>query len=210
MLETLMDYPVMTTGIVTAPTGIGTMLSMLWAGRMVGRIDSRLILMLGFGLMAASLWIMSGYTLQITEWDVAWPGFIQGAGLGFISVPLTTMTFSTLARTLRPDGTAIYNLMRNIGSSVGISVTEALLVRNTATMHSSLSAYITPGHLSGIGPSGFDLSSRAGMAALNGVLNTHAAFIGYLDDYRLMFWMILLTMPCLWLLRTHAAHPSRA
>ncbi|CAM5221500.1 hypothetical protein CDEF62S_05693 [Castellaniella defragrans] len=144
---------------------------------------------------------MSEYTLQITEWNVAWPGFIQGLGLGFITVPLTTMTFSTLARPLRPDGTAIYNLMRNIGSSVGISVMETLLVRNTATMHSTLASYVTPGHLNAIGSQGFDLSSRAGMAALNNVLDMHAAFIGYLDDYRLMFWMILLTMPCLWLLR---------
>lgn len=133
-LQTLLGYPVMTTGLVTAPMGLGTMVAMLFAGRLVGRIDSRLIIALGFGLTALSLWEMAGYTPQITEWDIAWPGFVQGMGLGFTSVPLTTMTFSTLARHLRPEGTSIYSLSRNIGSSIGISVMQTLLVRNTVIM----------------------------------------------------------------------------
>src|SRR3546814_4188991 len=98
---------------------------------------SRLILAMGFGLTAFSLWQMSGYTPQLSEWDIVWPGFIQGMGIGFTSVPLTTMTFSTLNQALRPEGTAIYSLSRNVGSSIGISVMQTLLVRNTARMHST-------------------------------------------------------------------------
>lgn len=202
MLETLLGYPVMTTGLVTAPTGIGTMIAMLLAGRLVGRIDSRLIVALGFGLTASSLWNMSCYTPQVTEWDVAWPGFVQGLGLGFTSVPLITMTFSTLARHLRPEGTAIYSLSRNIGSSIGISVMQTLMVRNTAIMHSTLASHITSKALLA-GPVAAALASGPGpMAALNEILNTQASFIAYLDDFRLMFWMTLFAIPCLWLMRT--------
>ena len=207
LLETLLGYPVMTTGLVTAPTGVGTMAAMLVAGRLVGRVDSRLIVALGFGLTAMSLWTMAGYTPQITEWDVVWPGFVQGLGLGFTSVPLTTMTFSTLQRHLRPDGTAIYSLSRNIGSSIGISVMQTLLVRNTATMHASLATYMTAGalfsgHLGATLGRVFDLHAPEGLAALNQLLDRQAAFVAYVDDFKLMFWMTALSMPFLWLMRT--------
>lgn len=204
LLQNLMDYPVTTTGLVTAPSGLGTMIAMLMAGRMVGRMDSRLILALGFGLTAVSLWQMSEYAPQVAQWNIIWPGFIQGMGIGFTSVPLTTMTFSTLDRHLRSEGTAIYSLSRNIGSSIGISVMQTLLVRNTATMHSSLAEHITPGALA-TGryalANTFDLSTTTGMAALNSILQNQASFIAYMDDFRLMFWMTLLSIPCLWLMR---------
>jgi DHA2 family multidrug resistance protein len=204
LLQNLMNYPVTTTGLVTAPSGLGTMIAMLMAGRMVGRMDSRLILALGFGLTAVSLWQMSEYAPQVAQWNIIWPGFIQGMGIGFTSVPLTTMTFSTLDRHLRSEGTAIYSLSRNIGSSIGISVMQTLLVRNTATMHSSLAEHITPGTLA-TGhyalANTFDLSTATGMAALNSILHDQASFIAYMDDFRLMFWMTLLSIPCLWLMR---------
>ncbi|GAB2885464.1 DHA2 family efflux MFS transporter permease subunit [Paralcaligenes ginsengisoli] len=208
LLQTLLGYPVMTTGLVTAPSGLGTMLAMMCAGRLVGRMDSRLIVALGFGLTALSLWQMAGYTPQITEWDVAWPGFIQGMGIGFTSVPLTTMTFSTLDKRLRPEGTAIYSLSRNIGSSIGISVMQTMLVRNTVIMHSSLAAYVTagtlmsrPDPLSGL----FDMSTSVGRAGLDAVLQNQASFIAYLDDFRLMFWVTLASIPFLLLMRTKKA-----
>lgn len=203
LLQTLLGYPVMTTGLVTAPTGLGTMLAMLVAGRLVGRIDSRLIVALGFGLTAISLWEMAAYTPQISEWDVVWPGFIQGMGMGFTSVPLTTMTFSTLAKYLRPEGTAIYSLSRNIGSSIGISVMQTLLARNTATMHSSLAAFVTAGTVLSRPDAlsqTFDLSTTVGLAGLDALLQDQASFIAYLDDFKLMFWLTVIAMPCLWLM----------
>src|SRR3546814_15198633 len=100
-------------------------------------MDSRLILAMGFGLTAFSLWQMSGYTPQLSEWDIVWPGFIQGMGIGFTSVPLTTMTFSTLHQALSPEGTALHSLSTNVGSSNGISVMQPILVRTTAPMTST-------------------------------------------------------------------------
>lgn len=205
MLQTLLGYPVVTTGLVTAPSGLGTMVSMLIAGRIVGRVDDRLVIALGMGLTAVSLWQMASFSPQLSEWDVAWPGFVQGLGLGFASVPLTTLTFSTLERALRPDGTSIFSLSRNLGSSIGISAMQALLTRNTATMHSSLAAYVTAGallaHPDGLGQV-FDLGTPAGLGGLDAVLQNQAAFVAYLDDYRLMMWLTLATLPCLLLMRT--------
>ncbi|TAL76112.1 MAG: DHA2 family efflux MFS transporter permease subunit [Burkholderiaceae bacterium] len=208
LLETLLGYPVMLTGLVTAPTGVGTMLAMMVAGRLVGRIDSRYIVASGFGLTALSLWAMAAYTPQITEWDVVWPGIVQGVGLGLIYVPLTTMTFSTLARSLRSEGTAIFSLLRNIGSSIGISVMQTLFSRNTIIVHSSLAAYITAGAVATRPDAlsrAFDLTTKTGLAALDAVLNAQAQFIGYIDDFWLMFWMTLLAMPFLWLMRERKA-----
>jgi DHA2 family multidrug resistance protein len=208
LLQTLLGYPVVTTGVVTAPSGLGTMASMLVAGRLVGRLDGRLIIALGFGLTSLSLWQMSGYTPQITEWDVIVPAFIQGLGLGFTSVPLTTMTFSTLDRGLRSDGTAIFSLSRNIGSSIGISAMQTLLVRNTAIMHASLAAYVSAaavmGHPDALTRM-FDVGSPSGLAGLDAVLSDQAAFIAYLDDFRFMMWLTLAAIPCLLFMRTRRA-----
>ena len=212
MLQTLLGYPVITTGLVTAPSGLGTMVSMLIAGRIVGRVDERLIIALGMGLTALSLWQLANLSPVLSEWHIVWPGFIQGLGLGFSSVPLTTLTFSTLERALRPEGTAIYSLSRNMGSSIGISAMQALLTRNTAAMHSSLAAYVTAGALL-TRPDGFDrvfdLHSLAGLARLDEVLQNQAAFIAYLDDYRLMMWLTLATLPCLLLMGVRRRAPMR-
>jgi DHA2 family multidrug resistance protein len=213
LLQTVLGYPVVTTGLVTAPSGLGTMVSMLFAGRMVGRMDARLIIALGFGLTTLSLWQMAGYTPQITEWDVIVPGFIQGLGLGFTSVPLTTMTFSTLDRSLRSDGTAIFSLSRNIGSSIGISAMQTMLSRNTATMHASLASYVTagavmahPGPLTDM----FDVWTTRGLAGLDEVIGNQASFVAYLNDFRFMMWLTIAAIPCLVFMRTRKAAKDAA
>jgi DHA2 family multidrug resistance protein len=136
------------------------------------------------------------------------PGFIQGLGLGFTAVPLTTMTFSTLDRSLRPDGTAIFSLSRNIGSSIGISAMQSLLVRNTTTMHASMAAYISAGailaHPDPLSQT-FDLWTTRGLAGLDAVISNQAGFVAYLDDFRLMMWMTLAAIPCLFFMRTRRA-----
>ncbi|MGH8601033.1 MAG: DHA2 family efflux MFS transporter permease subunit, partial [Burkholderiales bacterium] len=170
MLENLMDYPVVATGLVTAPRGIGTMIAMMIVGPMIGRIDIRLIMAGGFGLTALSLAQMAGYTLTIGMSSVVWPGIIQGLGLGFIFVPLTTAAFSTLESHLRTEGTTIYSLVRNIGSSFGISIVQTLLTENTQIAHSSLVQHINvynPFLRVPYAPQLYDVHSAAGLAALN-------------------------------------------
>ena len=203
MLQTLMDYPVMSAGLLMAPSGVGTMISMLLVGRLVGKIDSRLLLLTGFCITAVSLWIMSGYTLVLSQSDILWPGVIQGFGLGLVFVPLSTVTFSTLEPGMFAQGTALYSLVRNIGSSIGISLVQTLWVRNTQIAHASLAETVTSTSraIQLSSTAGYDLGSTAGLAALNGEVTRQAAMIAYLDDFKLMLGLTLLVLPLLWLIR---------
>ena len=201
MLQNLMDYPVVTTGLVTAPSGAGTMLAMLVVGRIVGKVDIRAILAFGFALTAFSLWQMTGYTTVLSEGDIIWPGVIQGIGLGFVFVPLSAATFATLTPDLRADGTAIYSLSRNIGSSIGISIVQSLLTSNTQIAHSSLVEHINRFNPLLQGNSPYDAGSAAGLAALNQVVTQQATMMAYVDDFKFMLVMTLLAMPLLLLIR---------
>jgi DHA2 family multidrug resistance protein len=205
MLENLLDYPVTLTGLVTAPSGMGTMLSMLIAGRLIGRVDLRLLLLTGFALTAFSLWQMSGYSLDIDQAAVIWPGVIQGIGLGLVFVPLSAATFVTLSAEMRSQGTAIFSLVRNIGSSIGISMVQALLVRGTVSAHAALAEHITPLNPAWTNPAvsrAYDLAHPHSAAALDALIERQASMIGYLDDYRLMMVLTVIALPFIFLLRS--------
>ncbi|MBU6491837.1 DHA2 family efflux MFS transporter permease subunit [Pandoraea sp.] len=203
LLQTVLGYPALLTGLVTAPSGAGTMLAMLFVGRMVGRVDVRLLLGFGFALTAYSLYQMSGYTTVLSPSDIVWPGVIQGFGLGFVFVPLTTITFATLAPSLRADGTAIYSLSRNIGSSIGISIVQTLLTQNTQIAHASLAEYITPfTSLGSAAQTLLDPHNPTGLALLNQEVTRQAAMIAYNDDFKFMMIMTLLVMPLLLFIST--------
>src|SRR5579871_362450 len=143
LLQELMGYPVVTTGLVTAPRGIGTFVAMFLYSRVSSRLDTRLIIAAGFGLTAFSLWQMTHFDLQMGSSLIVWSGVVQGVGTGLVFVPLATITFATLMPQFRNEGTAVFSLLRNLGSSIGISAVETLLVRNTQTLHASLAAHVT-------------------------------------------------------------------
>src|SRR6195952_2770408 len=178
MLQSLMDYPVSAVGLLTAPSGAGTMLAMLIVGRVVGKVDVRMLLFAGFSIVAFSLWQMTGYTLVLSPSDIVWPGVIQGIGLGLVFVPLSAATFATLEPAMFSQGTAIYSLIRNIGSSIGISLVQTLLVRNTAIAHSSLVQSInTTSSMGAFTNPAYDLARPGGMALLNAEVTRQAAMI---------------------------------
>ena len=204
MLQGLMGYPAATAGLVTAPSGLGTMLAMLVVGRLVGRVDVRLLLTAGFALTALSLWQMSRYTLVLSPADIVWPGIVQGVGLGLVFVPLSTATFATLAPAMRADGTAIYSLVRNIGSSVGIAMVQAFLTRNTQIVHASVGEHLnlaSPALQDPAALGGYGLASPAATALLNNELTRQASMVAYVDDFWLMFVLTLAIVPLLALIR---------
>ncbi|MGA9026654.1 MAG: DHA2 family efflux MFS transporter permease subunit [Steroidobacteraceae bacterium] len=204
MLETLIGYPVATTGLVTAPAGLGTMIAMLIAGRMVGRTDVRVAVFVGFAVTAFSLWQMSRYSLDLSAADIIWPGIIQGIGVGLVFVPLSAATFATLDPSMRAQGTAIYSLIRNIGSSIGISLVQTMLVRNTVVVHAALTDRITYANPAWDNPAIaaiYDLKVPAGVAALDATITQQAAMIAYVDDFCLMLILTLLVMPLIFLLQ---------
>jgi DHA2 family multidrug resistance protein len=201
MLQTLMDYPVATAGLVIAPSGIGTMLAMLVAGKLIGQVDLRALLFLGLAITIFSLWQMASYTIVLSESDIIWPGVIQGIGLGLVFVPLSSLTFATLAPAMRAEGTAIYSLSRNIGSSIGISIVQTILTQHTQIVHSSLVEHITRFNPLLQSPSGAGPSASM-LALYDQQINAQAAMIGYIDDFKFLMWMTLLVTPLLLLIRT--------
>ena len=194
-LQSLLGYPVVYTGEVTAPRGIGTMIAMIAVGRLVQRVDLRLIMAVGFTLTAFALWQMTHVTLQMGSSLIAWSGFIQGLGMGFTFVPLSAAAFATLAPNLRNEGTPIFSLLRNIGGSVGISIVQALLTHSSAQAHAQLAATVAPGSR-GLQdwPS---LDSAGALALLNAEVTRQAALIGYVSDFRIMMIMTLVSIPLL-------------
>ena len=204
MLEDLLGYPVATTGLVTAPAGFGTMLSMLIAGRIVGKVGLRLILLTGFLFTVVALWQMTRYSLDLSQSDIIWPGVIQGFGLGLVFVPLSAATFATLSPAMRAPGTALFSLMRNIGSSIGISMVQTILVRNTITTHAKLVERITYANPAWNNPavaSAYDLTQPTRAAALDAMINQQAAMIAYINDFRLMLYLTIAVMPLLLFIR---------
>jgi DHA2 family multidrug resistance protein len=201
-LQSLMGYPVVYTGEVTAPRGIGTMIAMIVVGRLVHRVDVRAIMAVGFALTAFSLYQMTGITLQMDSSLVIWSGFIQGLGIGFTFVPLSAATFATLAPRLRNEGTPIYSLLRNIGGSVGISIVQAMLTHGATQAHAQLAAAIAPGNQGLVNlPQSLDPGTATGLAALNAEVTRQAALIGYVGDFSTMMLVTLLSIPLLLLIR---------
>jgi MFS transporter, DHA2 family, multidrug resistance protein len=202
LLQGLLGYPVVYTGMVMAPRGIGTMAAMLMVGRMLHYIDARAIMGLGFALTAVALYMMTTMTLDMGSRIIIVSGVVQGLGIGFTFVPLSAVAFATLAPDLRNDGTPIFSLLRNIGSSVGISIVQAMLTSGTARAHAELATDITAGNLAFPSlPGAVNPATTAGLSILNGLVDRQAAMMAYLDDFRFMLALTVLSLPLLLLIR---------
>jgi len=212
-LQNLMGYPVITTGLVLAPRGIGTMVAMMLVGRLSGRIDMRLMILAGLGLTALSLGEMARFTLDVGVWTLVSTGVTQGLGLGFIFVPLSTTTFATLAPQHRTEGTAMFSLMRNLGSSIGVSAMVTLLGQQAQRTHAALVESLTPFSpmlQAPWLPPAWSPQTAAGLAALNGEVTRQAAAVAYLGDFEIMMWVTLLAVPLLLLLGGPRRRPAAA
>ena len=206
-LQNLMGYPVVDVGLILAPRGLGTMIAMLLVGRLSGRVDPRYMLLFGMLLTAYSMWEMTRFTTEVSRGAIIGTGMVQGFGLGFIFVPLTTISFSTLAPHYRNEATALFSLVRNIGSSIGISVVMTYLAQRTQINHAAFANYITPYNQaldSAVGQGAVDISSPTGLALLNQAVTAQASTLAFLQDFRLMMWVVLAAIPLVLLLR-----PSR-
>ena len=212
MLQVLMNYPVMTTGLVTAPRGIGTMVAMFVVARLIGRVDIRLVIVTGLLVTAVALWEMTGFSLYMGMSPIIVTGVLQGFGLGFVFTPLSTVTFSTLPRQLLTQGTAIFSLMRNIGGSVGIAIVEALLAENTQVVHSRLIEHLRPDNPLAQAQlaTPYSLTIPSGIAALNAMATRQAAMVAYIDNFKLMMIMVIAGLPLVLLLRRPRPIPLAA
>jgi MFS transporter, DHA2 family, multidrug resistance protein len=203
MLENLMNYPVFTTGLVTAPRGIGSVIALLVIPRLMSIFDPRLIVGAGFALTAVAAWQMTGFDLQMGVSTIIWSGLAQGVGLSFIFLPVASLTFATLTPSLRNEGTSVFSLMRNMGSSIGISIVVTLVTRNTQIAHASLA-----GHVSYYNPAMHAITGALPtlrtLTELNATVTQQAAMIAYNDDFQMMLVLSLAAIPLVLLFRKGA------
>jgi DHA2 family multidrug resistance protein len=204
MLQNLMNYPALTTGLVTAPRGVGTMIAMFVVGRLIGRIDNRLLILIGFSLTAVSMWQMSHFSLSMGEGPIIISGVVQGFGLGCTFVPLNLVALSTLPRHILTQGTAIRSLMRNLGGSIGISTLVATLAEHTQLVHSRMVEHLRPDNplaQAPFLPPRFSLSDPSGVIALNNEVTRQASMIAYIHDFQWLMILAIASLPLLLLLR---------
>ena len=217
-LQTLLGYSAMDSGLAVSPRGLGSMLAMLIVGALINRFDSRALLAVGMAIFGFSTLMLSRVNLGIAMSDVAWPNFFNGFGGGFVFVPLTTLAMSRLRKQEMGNASGIYNLVRNIGGSIGIAALTANLVRSSQihqnymganlTASSPLAANAVQGLAARFQTGGADavLAHREALGALYGSLQQQSAVLAYADNFRLLGYLSLLCIPLVLLL----ARPQHA
>ncbi len=202
-LSSMAHYPVWDIGLLLAPRGVGTMVGMMLVGRLMGRVDPRWPIGVGMALTVWSLHLMSAFGVDVSPSAVVWSGVVQGLGLGLVFVPIATVAYATLPAWQRTEAAGLFSLVRNLGSSVGISVVFTLLARSTQAAHSEIAARIPAfGAETALLPAAWDPSTTAGALALNAEVTRQAAAIGYVNDFWLMMLMTVAAAPLVLLLRS--------
>ncbi|MCC7267289.1 MAG: multidrug efflux MFS transporter [Caulobacteraceae bacterium] len=200
LLQSLLGYPVLHTGLVQLPRGLGSFLAMFLVGRLVGRFDNRLIVLAGVALTGWSYLEMSHFSLQMDERLVLVSGFLQGLGVGLVFVPLSALAFATIAPALRTEAASLFTLLRNVGSSVGISMVGALQIYNSTIVQARLLEKATPDNQNIIA-SGIDLNTTQSLAMFAKRVAQQASMVAYIDSFHLLYWLCILMAPLILFLR---------
>jgi DHA2 family multidrug resistance protein len=200
LLQNLANYPVVTVGLVMVPRGFGTLLVMTIVGKLMERgIDPRHLIVFGLILTGISLWQMTQVNLNISKWIVVQNGFLQGLGIGFTFVPLTTIAFATLDSKYRVEATGLFTLLRNIGSSIGISLVSTILIRHTQLNHQIIGEHINIYNFAHLSET-FGGHKLFTAAALDSVINIQAQMIAYCNCFKLMMIVVFISIPLVFFL----------
>ncbi len=204
MMQNVYGYSVFDAGALLAPRGIGILVSMGASVILTNRLDTRWIMIIGFSIIALSLWQMTGWALAMNRSNIIVSGVFQGFGLGLSFSPVTIMAFTSLSPHLRTEASGILYLFRNIGGAFGISVTTTMLARNVQISHEDLASRITSSSMAAIDPATMDRFGAFGQAAMKMLdleVNRQAVMIAYLSDFQFMMWLILGLLPLVILVR---------
>ncbi len=204
MLENLLDYPVLTTGLLLAPRGISGLISMIIIGKIIKKIDPRKLIAMGILLVTAGSAASMYYSLAINPWWVVWPLLLQGFGLGMIFVPLSAIAYATLPERLRAEAAGIFSLFRTIGSSIGIAIVITVFSRHSQYAWNHLGGYITPYHTAVytfLAPMHLQPESAKGSAILGYELARQAQMVGFIDAFALITWCALAMLPFVFLIK---------
>jgi DHA2 family multidrug resistance protein len=199
MLQSLYGYPVIETGLLMMPRGVGVLVTMGLSARLVARgVDPRLLVGTGFALAAWSLYDMTTWSLEMGATPFIVAGLIQGLGMGLIFMPLNGMAFATLPAHQRTEAASLTNLSRNIGASIGISLVTTILARSTQVSHADLAPNITAERLQTLDPgllANFGSQADALLAMANAEVTRQAAMIAYLNDFHAMMIVTAASIP---------------
>jgi DHA2 family multidrug resistance protein len=228
--QKMLGYDAWTSGLVLAPGGLGTMIALMFSGRLVSRVDQRLMLLFGCGLNALSLVMMSNVSLGMDYWSLAVPRFLQGFSQGFIFVPLQTLALATIRLDRLSNATAAFNVVRNLGGSIGVAIITTLLLRRAQYHQAILAGHVTQwspetaarlqqwaGHFARQGADSFT-AMRQATSKLYREMVEQAQVLSYADEFWLLALVFLAVLPALPLLRrvraeenerARAAAPSR-
>jgi MFS transporter, DHA2 family, multidrug resistance protein len=197
-LQNVMGYPIITAGVLLASRGCGTFVAMMLVGRLMRYIEARTLIVSGLSLTGLSLFYMTGWTDQTGVPEIVTLSIIQGFGFGLVFVPLSTVAFLTLPNQLRTDGTSMLTLMRNVASSVGISIVIAQLTEGSRRVHAVLSEHVNPFNhamqmpdVSGM----IDMTTDKGRAMMDAIVSLQAQVIAFSQDYQLVMVFILGSIP---------------
>jgi DHA2 family multidrug resistance protein len=207
----LLGYPIITAGYVLGSRGVGTLIAMLVVGRLLKRFESRTLVFVGLVLLAGTLYVMTGFTMDTSTNMIVVTGIVQGMGIGLVFVSLSTVTFTTLPVHLRTSGTAITTLVRNLGSAIGISTAIAFLTSKTTEMHARLTEHITPFN-DALQQAGalVDPTTEQGRVILDHIVTQQATVIAYQNDFKLLMIFTLVTMPFVLLIGSSRTRQSAA
>lgn len=204
LLQHIYGYSPLQSGILLAPRGAGMLVSITLFGPLMAKADARLLLAMGLLMMGASLWMMTGWTVEMPRGPIIMAGLLQGLGLSFTFMPMNLISFATLPSQYRTDASSLGNLMRNLGASIGISAASVELARNIQINHAELGAHVTrttvPFNLDPI--SAFGGLSETALRIVDGLVNQQAAMIAYINDFYAMALACFIAIPLLLLVRT--------
>jgi len=213
MLQTLLGYPSLQAGIAMAPRGLGSLIGMPVVGLMIGRIDPRKMVAGGLIAGAGTLFWLAQLNLEAGYWDIFWPQFFQGLGLSALFVPLTTISMDPIPRERMGNATSLFNLMRNLGGSIGIATTGTLLARRQQEFLNIMGAHVTPysqaarssleaarGGFFASGSDPYTATQRA-YGAVFGAVQRQASMVAFVDVFRLLGIIFLLLLPLVLLMR---------
>jgi DHA2 family multidrug resistance protein len=220
MLQTLLGYPSMQAGIAMAPRGIGSFLTMPIIGVLTGRVDPRKLLALGLLVGGSTLLWLSQLNLQAGYWDIFWPQFLQGSGMALLFVPLTTVAMANIKPERMGNATSLFNLMRNIGGSVGIAVTATMLSRQrqgvAATLGENINAYdpqtqsVMAQLQAGFMAAGADatVAAQRAYAAMYGMVQRQAAMVSFVSIFRALGLLFIVLIPLVLIMKRPPKRPG--
>lgn len=203
LLQSVQGYPDSVIGQILSARGAGTFIGFV-SMFLFGRIDPRIPMAVGLALQAYSGWIMAGFDVNVTFPDVLWASAIQGLGVGLVWIPLSLVAFVTLPKALVPDGTAIFHLLRNMGSSIFISLSVALVIRDTKHNYAELLPHLSPFNKAlrmPDAPSLLQQTDPAALASISGEMARQATMIGYLNAFFLFAAVAAVALPMVALVR---------